>query len=153
MRIILLSLVAGASLCTVANGAATAQPRRAAAAPCHLSLPAQADTDTFSSAGRTGATALTQQTGAAFAAAASHLCASGVVRPANLARFRSLLVRNAEGAATPNVYDDAEEHPGVLIIEFAFADGPAPTQAAIEAALRCWRNPNGAGCSAEDMGP
>ena len=100
-----------------------------------------------------GGAASATQTGTVFAAAANHLCASGVVRPINVARYRSLLVRDAEGASDPNIYDDAEEHPGALIIEFAFADAGPPTQAQIEAALRCWRNPHGAGCSTEDVGP
>ncbi|HKR24525.1 MAG TPA: hypothetical protein VJS15_04645, partial [Allosphingosinicella sp.] len=90
--------------------------------------------------------ALAQATGTAFAAAASRLCASGVVTRAHLAPFSRLLVRNAEGAAEPAVYDDAEERPGALIIEYAFADGGAPAQAAIESAIRCWRDPEREGC-------
>ena len=128
-------------------------PRPAAAAGCHIALPASADTESFTNAGRSGGGASAQQTGTIFAAAANHLCASGVVRPAHVARYRSLLVRDAEGATDPNVYDDAEEHPGALIIEFAFADAGPPTQAQVEAALRCWRNPHGAGCATEDVGP
>src|SRR3954467_6966477 len=128
-------------------------PRPAASAGCHIALPASADNESFTNAGRNGGAASAQQTGTVFAAAANHLCASGVVRPANVARYRSLLVRDAEGAADPNIYDDAEEHPGALIIEFAFADAGPPSQAQVEAALRCWRNPHGAGCSTEDVGP
>ena len=150
MRIAFYALVAAGSLAAAA--APAAQPARAA---CRLSLPAAPDTQSFSAAGRNDARAgaLAQQTGSVFAAAASHLCASGVVRPAHLARYRRLLVRNAEGADNPNIYDDAEEQPGALIIEYAFADGPAPAQPAVEAALRCWRNPHAAGCSEEDVGP
>ncbi|HYJ53894.1 MAG TPA: hypothetical protein VEW04_12070 [Allosphingosinicella sp.] len=150
MRIALIGL-AFAGLVAVAPGQ-SAQPRGGAAA-CRISLPASADAQSFTAAERQDGAASAQQTGTVFAAAASHLCASGVVRPANLSRYRRLLVRNAEGAAEPNIYDDAEEQPGALIIEFAFADGPPPTQAAVEAALRCWRSPGSAGCSAEDMGP
>jgi hypothetical protein len=137
----------------IAAGALAAMTAPAAAqrsgGACRLSLRAEPDTQSFTSAGRNGArsAALAQATGAAFAAAASHLCASGVVRAAHLAPYRRLLVRNAEGADNPNIYDDAEEQPGALIIEYAFAGGPAPAQPAIEAALRCWRNPNAAGCS------
>ena len=151
MRILFCALLAAGAFAAAA--APAAQPARAAA--CRLSLPAEPDTQSFSAAGRNAgrSAALAQTTGAVFAAAASHLCASGVVRPANLARYRRLLVRNAEGADNPNIYDDAEEQPGALIIEFAFADGPAPAQPAVEAALRCWRNPNAAGCSEEDVGP
>lgn len=152
MRILFFALLAAGA---IAAAAAPAAPPARAAACRFAALPAAPDTQSFSSAGRDAArsAALAQQTGAAFAAAAAHLCASGVVRPANLARYRRLLVRNAEGADNPNIYDDAEEQPGALIVEFAFADGPAPTQAALEAALRCWRNPRGAGCSVEDVGP
>jgi ABC-type transport system substrate-binding protein len=150
MRIALIGL-ALASVVAVAP-ALSAQPRAAAPA-CRIALPASADAASFTAAERSGGPASAQQTGTVFAAAAAHLCASGVVRPTHFARYRRLLVRNAEGAAEPNIYDDAEEQPGALIIEFAFADGPPPTQAAVEAALRCWRNPSGAGCSAEDMGP
>jgi hypothetical protein len=149
MRIALIGLALAGAVAVAPGG--SAQPR--AAASCHLSLPASPDSESFAGAGRSGAAASAQQTGTVFASAASHLCASGIVRPANLARYRRLLVRNAEGANEPNIYDDAEEQPGALIIEFAFAGGPPPTQAGIEAALRCWRNPGAAGCSAEDVGP
>jgi hypothetical protein len=149
MRILFCVLLAAGA---IAAAAPAAQPARSA---CRLSLPAAPDTQSFSAAGRNGArsAALAESTGAVFAAAASHLCASGVVRAAHLARYRRLLVRNAEGADNPNIYDDAEEQPGALIIEYAFADGPAPAQSAVEAALRCWRSPAAAGCSEEDVGP
>ena len=147
-------------LATIGSFGASAAPalavpgaRPAAPATCHIALTARPDTDSFTAANRANGAALTQATGAAFTAAATHLCAAGIVRPAHVARYRSLMVRDAEGATDPNVYDDAEEHPGVLIIEFAFADGGPPTQAQIEAALRCWRNPHGAGCTHEDVGP
>jgi len=146
-----LSILAAAGAALAFAPSMAARPARAAA--CHIALPATADADSFNSAGRSGGAASAQQTGAVFAAAANHLCAAGVVRPANVARYRSLLVRNAEGAADPNVYDDAEEHPGALIIEYAFAGAGPPTQAQVEAALRCWRNPHGAGCAVEDVGP
>ena len=151
MRIHLLMLAAAGAI--GAPAPAMAVPPARPAAGCHISLPASPDTESFTNAGRSGGAASAQQTGLAFAAAATHLCAAGVVRPANVARYRSLLVRDAEGAANPNIYDDAEEHPGALIIEYAFADGGPPSQAQIEAALRCWRNPHGAGCATEDVGP
>jgi hypothetical protein len=151
MRVHLLMLAAAGAI--GAPAPAMALPPARVAAACHISLPASPDNESFTNAGRSGGAASAQQTGAAFAAAAAHLCAAGIVRPANVARYRSLLVRDAEGAATPNIYDDAEEHPGALIIEYAFADGGPPTQAQIEAALRCWRNPHGAGCATEDVGP
>src|SRR5207244_4719522 len=102
----------------------------AAGGACSLSLPAAADGETFEMAERASGAArerLVQQTGANFAAAASHLCASRVVTAANLRPYNKLLVRNAEGATEPNVYDDAEEHAGVLIIEYVF-ESAAPTQ-------------------------
>jgi hypothetical protein len=149
-------LAAGGFAAMIAPGQALPPARAAAgAAACHLSLRAEADADSFASANRAaGATRarLVQETGTNFAAAASHLCAAGVVRATNLARYQRLLVRNAEGATEPKIYDDAEEQAGALIIEYVF-DGEAPAPAAIETALRCWRNPQRAGCSAEDMGP
>jgi hypothetical protein len=153
MRIHLPILAVAGAIGAFAPAMAVPPARPAAGAACHIALPAIADNETFTNAGRSGGAASAQQTGTVFAAAASHLCATGIVRPINVARYRSLLVRDAEGAAEPNIYDDAEEHPGVLIIEFAFAGGGPPTQAQIEAALRCWRNPHGTGCSTEDVGP
>jgi hypothetical protein len=153
MRVHVLMLATAGVLGAFAPAMAVPPARPAPAGACHISLPATADTESFTNAGRSGGAASAQQTGAVFAAAATHLCAAGIVRPANVARYRSLLVRDAEGAADPNIYDDAEEHAGALIIEFAFADAGPPTQAQIEAALRCWRNPHGAGCSAVDVGP
>jgi hypothetical protein len=154
MRTGLLILLAAGGLAAGAPATA-AQPARTARPACQLSLRAAPDTPSFAGAGRNAASApaLAQAAGATFAAAASHLCAVGVVRPAHLAAYRRLLVRNAEGADEPNIYDDAEEQPGALILEYAFAGGAGPTRAAVEAALRCWRNPQAAGCSAEDVGP
>ncbi len=152
MRIALLSLLA-AGMLGAAAGPAAAQPGHGA---CHIALRAEAEAASFAGAARSAAPARTAQlaraTGAAFSAAASHLCASGVIRPAHVAPFSRLLVRNAEGAADPAVYDDAEQQPGALIIEYAFADGGAPAQRAIEAAIRCWRDPERAGCG-EDVSP
>lgn len=158
MRISLLALLAAGALAAGAGMPAmeafAAQP---AAGGCRLSLRAEADPESFVGAGRAADAArvagLIRDSGTNFAAAASHLCAAGVVRPTNLRPFSRLLVRNAEGAADPAIYDDAEEAPGALILEYAFAGGGAPPQAAIETALRCWRQPEGAGCSVEDVGP
>jgi len=151
MRIHLMILAAAGAI-GAATPAMALQPARPAAG-CRIALPASADNESFTNAGRSGAAASARQVGAVFATAASHLCATGVVRPANVARYRSLLVRDAEGATDPNIYDDAEEHPGALIIEYAFTGDAPPTQAQVEAALRCWRNPRGAGCATEDVGP
>ena len=154
MRIGLLMLISAGAIAGAASPSIGAAPARPA---CHIALRAEADTQSFADAGRDATpartTQLTNATGTAFATAANHLCASGAVRPANFTRYNRLLVRNAEGAAEPNVYDDAEEQAGALIIEYAFTNGGPPAQPAIEHALRCWRNPQGAGCSAEDVGP
>jgi len=150
MRILLFALLAATAVPSAS--ALAVQPARPAAG-CHIALTASPDAQSFTDAGRNGGAALSQQVATVFGAAATRLCASGAVRPANFARYRSLLVRDAEGATDPNIYDDAEEHAGALILEYAFTDGSPPTQAQVETALRCWRNPNGAGCSAEDMGP
>ena len=145
----------GLLIVATAGALALAAPAAAQGTGCRISLTAAPDTATFTSAGRNAARApaLAQATGTAFAAAAAHLCASGGVRAADFSAYRRLLVRNAEGANEPTIYDDAEEQAGALIIEFAFTDGGAPAQAAIETALRCWKNPEAEGCSAEDMGP
>jgi len=148
MRIAFLSLLAAAAVSVAAAPSVAAQ-----GGGCQLSLRAEAEAASFADAGRSTPAAriaqLARETGAAFAAAASNLCGSGVVTRTHLAPFSRLLVRNAEGAAEPAVYDDAEERPGALIIEYAFADGGAPAQAAIENALRCWRDPEREGCMDE----
>jgi len=149
---ITLSILAVAGAFGACAPAMAVQPARPAGT-CHFALPIAADNESFTNAGRSGAEASARETGLAFTAAAGHLCAAGIMRPAHVARYRSLLVRDAEGATNPNIYDDAEEHPGALIIEYAFTGDAPPTQAQIEAALRCWRNPQGAGCATEDVGP
>jgi hypothetical protein len=153
MRLKLLTLAAAGTLAALAPGHSAAA--QAGGGACSLSLRAEADGESFEMAGRAQGAArdrLVQQTGANFAAAASHLCASRVVTAATLRPYSKLLVRNAEAATEPNVYDDAEEQPGTLIIEFVF-DSTAPTQAQIEHGLRCWRNPQAQGCQVEDVGP
>ncbi len=159
MKVKLLTLATASALAAVASpapaAAAQAAPARPAAGACQLSLRAEADGESFEMAERASGPArdrLVQQTATNFAAAASHLCASRVVTAANLRPYNKLLVRNAEGATEPNVYDDAEEHAGALIIEYVF-ESAAPTQAQIEHALRCWRNPQTPGCAVEDVGP
>lgn len=149
----LLTLAAAGLAAAVLAPSLAAQPARGGA--CALSLPAEVDAASFDDAGRASGPArarVVQATGTNFAAAASNLCGSGVVRAAHLRAYSRLLVRNAEGATEPKIYDDAEELPGALIIEYVF-EGAAPAQPAIEAALRCWRNPQRAGCAVEDMGP
>lgn len=155
MKMRLLTLAAAGALAALATPAHAGAAQPAAGAACQLSLRAEADGESFDMAERAAGPArdrLVQQTGANFAAAASHLCAARVITAANLRPYSKLLVRNAEGATEPNVYDDAEEHAGALIIEFVF-DSSAPTQAQIEHALRCWRSPQAQGCQVEDVGP
>ena len=149
MRIGFFILLAAGAV-AVAAPANAAQRGRSACVPALRAVP---DTASFTAAGRARGPALAQAVGANFSAAVANLCATGALRLGVFARYRRLLVRNAEGADSPNIYDDAEEQPGALIIEYAFAEGPGPTRAAIEGALRCWRNPQAAGCSAEDVGP
>jgi hypothetical protein len=154
MKLKLLSLAAAGSLAALAPGhGASAQP--AAGGACSLSLRAEADGESFDMLEAPSGAArdrLVQQTGANFAAAASHLCTSRVVTAANLRPYNKLLVRAAAAATEPNIYDDAEEQAGALIIEFAFGNA-APTRAQIEHGLRCWRNPQAQGCQVEDIGP
>jgi hypothetical protein len=154
MKLKLLTLVAAGGLATLAPGQpGLAQP--AAGGACSLSLRAQADGESFEMAGRAEGAArdrLVQQTGANFATAAARLCAARAVTAAHLRPYNRLLVRNAEAATEPNIYDDAEEQAGALIIEFVF-ESAAPSVAQIERALRCWRNPQLAGCQVEDVGP
>ena len=155
MKLKLLSLAAAGLLAAFAGSGQAVSAQPAAGGACSLSLRAEADGESFdmlelpSGASRDR---LVQQTGANFAAAVSRLCASRVVTAASLRPYRRLLVRAAAAATEPNVYDDAEEQAGALIIEFVF-DNAAPTQAQIERGLRCWRNPQAPGCQVEDVGP
>jgi len=69
--------------------------------------------------------------------------------------FHNHLVFDAVGHVNGvgfGLLDDAEENAGALIIEYVF-ENAAPTQAQIEHALRCWRNPQLQGCAVEDVGP
>jgi hypothetical protein len=155
MKLKLMAFAVAGSLAAFATPAHRAAAQPAAGGACSLSLRAEADGESFEMAERASGAArdrLVQQTGANFAAAASHLCATRVLSAANLRPYTRLLVRNAEAATEPNVYDDAEEQPGALIIEFVF-ESAAPTQAQIEHGLRCWRNPQAQGCQVEDVGP
>jgi len=145
MRIAFITLLAAAGLAGLASPAAQAAQTEG----CRLSLSAEGETASFAGTAATRTAQLVRETGTAFAAAASTLCGAGVVRAAHLQPFSRLLVRNAEGVATPTVYDDAEQLPGALIVEYAFAESGAPAPAAIESALRCWRDPEREGCMEE----
>jgi hypothetical protein len=142
MRFALLALPAAAGLTAFFAAPAVAQP-----SGCAGAIRAEADAESFTTAGRSRDTgALAASTGANFAAAAQRLCAAGTVRPAELASFTTLVVRNAEGTMEPVVYDDAEQGAENIILEYAFADGAAPSEASLGTAIRCWRRPESAGC-------
>lgn len=122
---------------------AAAMAAQAAPAVCG-NIPPDADAESFASAAE--ARALAQTTAANFAVAASRLCQTRALRAADLAPFSRLVVRRTEGTADPTVYDDAEQGPGSLIVEYGFAGGTAPGAPALETAIRCWREPTRAGC-------
>jgi len=155
MKLKLLSLAVAGTLATFAAPGSRAEAQLATGGACSLSLRAEVDGESFDMLEAPAGAArdrLVQQTGSNFAAAASHLCASRVVTAATLRPYSKLLVRAGAAATEPNVYDDAEEQPGALIVEYAFGT-TAPTQAQIEHGLRCWRNPQATGCTVEDVGP
>jgi hypothetical protein len=81
-----------------------------------------------------------------FVAAARRLCSAGALRPADLARFRKLIVQNGEGATEPVLYQDPSMAPDMFIFQYAFQNGGPPPPKAFESALRCWKTPERAGC-------
>jgi hypothetical protein len=129
-------------------------PAAARAAPaCTVSIAASAD-GSFARAGYDSRPArlgpLVALTRDRFAAAARRLCAAGVLGPADLARFRSLVVQNGEGATEPLLYRDEAAPAGPYIFQYAFQDGGPPEPAAFEQALRCWKRPQSRGCDLGD---
>ncbi len=138
MRIALVALLAAGSLAGVAAPSADATQD---AGGCGSALRPEADADSFTG----DADRLARETAANFAAAAARLCGSGALRAADLRAFSRLLVRNTAGAVDPIVYDDAEQGPDTLILEYGFS-GAAPAETAIGSAIRCWREPTRAGC-------
>lgn len=141
MRILILALLL-AGPAAAAPAPPVSKAMQTPAAGCGAALRAEADAESFSADGAR----LTRETGTAFVAAATRLCAAGALRPAHLAPFARLLVRSSDVSADPVVYDDAEQGADALILEYAFPGGRAPAAAAIETALRCWREPTRAGC-------
>src|ERR1043165_6759876 len=134
MKLKLLAFAAAGTLAAFTGPTTSLPAQPAAGGACSLSLRAEVDGESFDMLEAPSGAArdrLVQQTGANFAAAASHLCASRVVTAANLRPYSKLLVRAAAAATEPNIYDDAEEHAGALIIEYVF-ESAAPTQAQIE---------------------
>lgn len=118
-----------------------------AAAPagqCSISVGAAADRS-FAEAGWDGRpqrlVPLAAATRDRFAAAARRLCADGVLTPADLARFRTLVVENGEGATEPLIYRTADMARGAWVFQFAFQDGGPPGAAQFEQALLCWKRP------------
>lgn len=85
-----------------------------------------------------------------FEAAARRLCAAGVLRPADLARFRALVVQNGEGATEPLIYRVPGMARGSYVFQFAFQDGGPPDPADFERALRCWKHPRSSRCDPGD---
>lgn len=136
---------------------AVAVPAPAAAAPaskaCRISVEASAD-GSFVQAGYDGRparlTPLVALIRNRFTAAARRLCAAGILRPADLARFRRLVVKNGEGATEPLVYQDELMGSDVFIFQYAFQDGGPPPPAEFERALRCWKRPQSRGCDIGD---
>lgn len=124
-----------------------------AAAPpasrCAISVEASAD-GSFAEAGYPASPArlvpLARLTGLRFAAAARRLCTAGTLRPADLARFRRLIVQNGEGATEPLIYRTAQMPRGTWVFQFAFQEGGPPAPVEFERALRCWKYPKTAGC-------
>jgi hypothetical protein len=116
---------------------------------CAISVTARAD-GSFAQAGYDSSArrlaGLAAQTRDRFAAAARRLCARGTLRPADLARFHELIVQNGEGATEPVLYRDRGMKAGSYFLQFAFQNGGPPDAAAFEQALRCWKDPDEAGC-------
>ena len=85
-----------------------------------------------------------------FNAAAGRLCAAGILRPADMARIRRLVVQNGEGATEPLIYREEVSARGIFIFQYAFGEGGPPAPAEFERALRCWKRPQSRGCDIGD---
>lgn len=128
-----------------------------AAAPpgpaCAISVEATAD-GSFAQAGYDARPArlapLAALTRDRFATAARRLCAAGVLRPADLARIRRIVVQNGEGATEPLLYRTPDLPARTWIFQFSFQDGGPPPAAEFERALRCWKHRRGEGCNEGD---
>jgi hypothetical protein len=134
-------------------GAAALHQGAHAAPVCTISVSASAD-GSFAQAGYDSSPArlssLVALTRDRFAAAARRLCAAGILRPADLGRFRKLVVQNGEGATEPLIYRDEARAGDAFIFQYAFQDGGPPTPAEFERALRCWKHPQSRGCETGD---
>lgn len=123
------------------------------AAACALSVEAAAD-GSFRQAGYAldaahlaRVASLTRQR---FETAARRLCAAGLLRPADLARFRRLVVQNGEGATEPVIYRTGAMPPRAWVFQYAFQEGGPPAVEAFEQALRCWKRPQSVDCEQGD---
>ena len=128
---------------------AAAQPGQG----CAIAIGAEAD-GSFAQAGYDSSparlTRLAAHTRLRFIGAARRLCAAGRLRPSDLARFRTLIVQNGEGATEPILYREPGMEPGSWVFQFAFQNGGPPEPAAFEQALRCWKHPRSPGCDLGD---
>jgi hypothetical protein len=131
-------------------GAAAAAPARA----CSKSIPVTGDYKSFRLSGRDVGPArfatLVAVTRDRFSAAAGRLCAAGVLRPADLARFGRVIVQNGEGATEALIYQEKTAGRDIFIFQYAFLDGGPPAPAEFERALRCWKRPKSSGCDIGD---
>ena len=123
------------------------------ASGCAISIEAAAD-GSFAQAGYELSQAhlarLAAVTRERFAAAARRLCTAGELRPADLARFRTLVVQNGEGATEPLIYRTEEMAPRAWVFQYAFQEGGPPEPALFERALRCWKHPRDERCDPGD---
>lgn len=85
-----------------------------------------------------------------FNAAARRLCAAGILRPADLARFGRVVIQNGEGATEALIYQEESSARDIFIFQYAFQEGGPPAPAEFERALRCWKRPQSRGCDIGD---
>lgn len=120
---------------------------------CKVSVAVSAHRDSFESAGHDSSperlAGLAAATRARFVAAARRLCAAGILRPADLARFRTLIVQNGEGATEPVLMQELMAR-DFYVFQYAFQNGGPPQPAEFEQALRCWKRPSDPACDFGD---
>jgi hypothetical protein len=129
----------------------------AAAAPagaCGRSVVVTGDYESFRQAGHNVRpvqfSALVALARERFNAAAGRLCAAGILRPADLARFGRLVVQNGEGATEPLIYQEESSARDIFIFQYAFQEGGPPAPAEFERALLCWKRPQHRECDFGD---
>jgi hypothetical protein len=137
------------ALSAAAPGTATpARPAPIAAAGCTPVVQANPDRNGLGLSPQRTAR-LVADTRDHFIAAARAACAAGTLAPRELAHFRHLILRDAEGTTEPMLFT-REAGPGAAILDYAYQSGPAPTVAALRTALRCWKHPSARGCEIGD---